>query len=66
MQNLMLGIALIGVATGMFFVAQPKEDGAVRPFLRADFAQGVYAVSIVVIGTVGAFMTAISLAGMVG
>lgn len=53
MVNFVIGAALIVLAITMFIMAIPKKNGVVRPFLRNDAAQGLYAVIIVFIGAAG-------------
>ncbi|MCJ8141763.1 hypothetical protein MKI84_02430 [Ancylobacter sp. A5.8] len=63
MTGLVIGLTLIAVTLVMFFVALPRQDRKVRPFLRADFAQGIYAVAIVGLGATGFITSVVSLAG---
>lgn len=63
MTGLVSGLTLIGVAIVMFFLALPRQDRKVRPFLRADFAQGIYAVAIVGLGATGFITSVVGWAG---
>lgn len=53
MTGIVSGVTLIGIALALFFAGLPRQDRTVRPFLKADFAQGLYAVVIVGLGTSG-------------
>lgn len=63
MTGLVSGITLIGIAIAMFFAALPRHDREVRPFLRADVAQGIYAVAIVGLGATGFITSVVGWAG---
>lgn len=64
-MSLTVGLALLATSILMFILGMPRQ-GEVRPFLRRDGVQAMYAVAIVAIGSAGAVITVNALARMAG